>query len=38
MTNDVSLIITDFCEEDDKEEAVLLWETQVNNLKRALGS
>ncbi len=38
MTNDVSLIITDFCEIDDKEESVLLWETQINNLKRALGS
>ena len=38
MTNDVSLIITDFSEEDEKEESILLWETQINNLKSALGS
>tara|TARA_B100000902_G_scaffold70377_1_gene76136 strand:+ start:19252 stop:19638 length:387 start_codon:yes stop_codon:yes gene_type:complete len=39
LTNDVSLIITDFAEdEDEKEENTLLWDTQVENLKHALGS
>jgi len=39
LTNDVSLIITDFAEDDqEKEENVLLWDTQVENLKHALGS
>ena len=39
LTNDVSLIVTDFAEdEDEKEENTLLWDTQVENLKHALGS
>jgi len=39
LTNDVSLIITDFAEdEDEKEENTLLWDTQVESLKHALGS
>ena len=39
MTSDVSLIITDFAEDEDtKEESILLWETQFDNLRRALGS
>jgi|TARA_B100000780_G_scaffold123620_1_gene86721 hypothetical protein len=39
MTTDVSLIITDFAEdEEDKIEQIALWEEQVNNLKRAIGS
>jgi uncharacterized protein YndB with AHSA1/START domain len=39
LTNDVSLIITDFAEdEQEKEENALLWDTQVENLKHALGS
>ena len=38
MTSDVSLLITDFADdEEDFEEAKLLWETQVNNLRGALG-
>ena len=38
MTSDVSLLITDFADdEDDFEEAKLLWETQVDNLRGALG-
>jgi len=39
LTHDVSLIITDFAEdEDEKEENKLLWDTQVESLKHALGS
>ena len=39
MTTDVSLIITDFAEDsDEKEEQILLWERQFENLKRAIGS
>ncbi len=39
MTSDVSLIITDFAEnEEDKEEQTMLWEQQILNLKRAIGS
>ena len=39
LTNDVSLIITDFAEdEQEKEGNALLWDTQVENLKHALGS
>ncbi|OUV76202.1 MAG: hypothetical protein CBC83_00900 [Flavobacteriales bacterium TMED123] len=39
LTNDVSLIVTDFAEdEQEKEENALLWNTQIENLKHALGS
>ena len=39
MTSDVSLIVTDFAEDEDEEqEGILLWETQIENLRRALGS
>lgn len=38
LTNDASLIVTDFAEEDEVEENKLLWETQINNLLHAIGS
>ena len=38
LTGDVSLIITDFAEEDEIEESQLLWESQVNSLLHAIGS
>ena len=39
MTSDVSLIVTDFADnKDEEQEAILLWETQIENLRRALGS
>ena len=38
LTNDVSLIITDYAEEDEIEESKLLWESQVNSLLHAIGS
>tara|TARA_B110000046_G_scaffold35749_1_gene39005 strand:- start:23400 stop:23783 length:384 start_codon:yes stop_codon:yes gene_type:complete len=38
LTNDVSLIITDYAEEDEIEESQLLWESQVKSLLHAIGS
>jgi uncharacterized protein YndB with AHSA1/START domain len=38
LTNDASLIVTDFAEEDEVEENKLLWETQINTLLHAIGS
>ena len=38
MTNQVALIITDFCDEDDVEDASDLWEKQVDNLRQSIGS
>ena len=38
MTSDVSILITDFADDqEDLEEAKLLWETQIDNLRSALG-
>ena len=38
ITKDVSLFITDFAEEDEIEEAKMLWDNQVSDLKHVLGS
>lgn len=38
ITKDVSLMITDFTEEDELEEAKMLWENQISDLKQVLGS
>ena len=39
LTNDISLIITDFADdEDDKDDAVQLWNLQIDNLKKIIGS
>jgi len=39
MTTDVSIIVTDFAEdEQDQEEQSQLWEKQISQLKRAIGS
>lgn len=38
LTNDVSLLVTDFAEEDEIEESTLLWESQINSLLHAIGS
>ncbi len=38
ITKDVSLMITDFSEEDELDEAKLLWENQISSLKQVLGS
>lgn len=37
LTDDVSLVITDYVDETEKQEAHLLWESQVHDLKMALG-
>ena len=38
MTKDVSLIITDFSDEDELDESKMLWENSVASLKQVLGS
>ena len=38
ITKDVSLMITDFAEDDEVEEGKMLWENMVSNLKQMLGS
>jgi uncharacterized protein YndB with AHSA1/START domain len=38
ITKDVSLMITDFAEEDEIEESKMLWENMVSDLKQVLGS
>jgi uncharacterized protein YndB with AHSA1/START domain len=38
LTNDVSLLIVDFAEEDEIEATTDLWNTQITKLKHLLGS
>ena len=38
ITKDVSLIVSDFSEEDELEESKLLWENLISDLKQVLGS
>lgn len=38
ITQDVSLIVTDFAEEDELLEAKLLWENLISDLKHVIGS
>lgn len=38
LTSDVALVITDFAESDEKDDAINLWETQVSDLRHMLGS
>ena len=38
ITKDVSLFITDFAEQDEIDEAKMLWQNQVTDLKQVLGS
>ncbi len=37
VTNSLSLIITDFADEDEVDEAIDLWDKQIDVLKRKLG-
>ena len=37
LTGDLALLITDFAEDDEKEDAVDLWNSQISELKRNLG-
>ena len=38
MTKAAVLKINDFAEEDEVEEATMLWEQQIHDLKRVLGA
>lgn len=38
ITKDVSLMITDFSEEDEVDESKMLWDNMVSDLKHVLGS
>ena len=38
ITKDVSLMITDFAEDDEVEETKMLWDNQISDLKQILGS
>jgi len=38
ITKDVSLMVTDFAEDDEVEEAKMLWDNQISSLKQVLGS
>ena len=37
LTGDVALLITDFAEEDEKDDAIDLWNTQISELKHGIG-
>lgn len=37
LTRDIALIVTDFADEDEKDDAAGLWNKQISQLKRALG-
>jgi uncharacterized protein YndB with AHSA1/START domain len=37
LTGDVALVITDFAEDDEKEDIIDLWDTQIADLKHTLG-
>ena len=38
ITKDVSLMVIDFAEDDELDEAILLWENQISDLKHVIGS
>jgi len=38
ITKDVSLIVTDFSEDDELEESKMFWENQINQLKLVIGA
>ncbi|NND63211.1 MAG: SRPBCC domain-containing protein [Flavobacteriaceae bacterium] len=38
ITKDVSLMVTDFADEDEIEEGKMLWDNMISNLKHVLGS
>ena len=38
ITKDVSIIVTDFSDDDEVEESKMLWENQIASLKHVLGS
>lgn len=38
LTGDLALLITDYAEEDEVEDATQLWDTQIDKLKQIIGS
>ena len=38
ITKDVSLLVTDFAEEDELDESKMFWDNQIHELKLILGS
>mgnify|MGYP001208513055 FL=1 len=38
ITKDVSLIVSDYSEEDEMEESKMLWDNLISDLKQVLGS
>ena len=38
ITKDVSVVVTDFAYEDEVDETKMLWESQIGDLKKVLGS
>jgi len=37
LTGDMALMITDFAETEEKDDAIYLWDSQITDLKRLLG-
>ena len=37
LTSSLALLISDFAEEDEKEDSISLWDSQITDLKRLLG-
>ena len=37
LTSDLALIISDFADPEEKDDAIFLWDTQIGELKRILG-
>lgn len=38
ITKDVSIVVTDFADNDEVDETKMLWESQIGDLKQVLGS
>ena len=38
LTGETALVITDFAEDDEKQDSIELWEQQIDQLKHGLGS
>ena len=38
ITKDVSLVVSDFADEDELDESKLLWDSLISDLKQVLGS
>jgi uncharacterized protein YndB with AHSA1/START domain len=38
LTNDIALIVTDWADEEESEEISMLWESQIQDLRNALGA